>query len=174
MNELQHPTPDAHAGEGRYRLMVEAITDYAIYMLDPSGVVTSWNSGAERFKGYAADEIIGQHFSVFYTDEDRAAGAPAKALATAERDGRFEREGWRVRKDGARFWAHVVIDPIWGDDGALIGFAKITRDLTERREAEEALRLSEQQFRLLVQGVSDYAIYMLDPGGRVSSWKIGR
>jgi len=142
-------------------------------MLDPDGVVTSWNAGAERFKGYKADEIVGQHFSVFYSEEDRDAGAPARALAIAAKEGRFEREGWRVRKDGTRFWAHVIIDPIKGDGGALIGFAKITRDLTERREAEAALRQSEQQFRLLVQGVSDYAIYMLDPRGRVSSWNLG-
>ncbi len=173
MDELKHPARHAQADDGRYRLLIDSITDYAIYMLDPDGVVSSWNPGAQRFKGYAADEIIGRHFSVFYTEEDRAAGLPAQALATAAAEGRFEREGWRVRKDGARFWAHVVIDPIWGDDGALIGFAKITRDLTERREAEEALRLSEQQFRLLVQGVSDYAIYMLDPAGRVSSWNPG-
>ena len=174
MNETCTPPPPvSHAGDRRYRLLVDAITDYAIYMLDPDGVVTSWNAGAERFKGYVADEIIGQHFSVFYTEEDRAAGLPATALATAAKAGRFEREGWRVRKDGTRFWAHVVIDPIWGEGGALIGFAKITRDLTERREAEAALRQSEQQFRLLVQGVADYAIYMLDPRGNVSSWNLG-
>ncbi len=173
IRKLTPSRPAAHADDGRYRLLVDAITDYAIYMLDPDGVVTSWNAGAERFKGYKAAEIVGQHFSTFYTEEDRLAGAPATALATAAREGRFEREGWRVRKDGTRFWAHVVIDPIWGDGRALIGFAKITRDLTERREAEAALRQSEQQFRLLVQGVSDYAIYMLDPRGRVSSWNLG-
>ena len=173
MDELKHPARDAQADDGRYRLLIDSITDYAIYMLDPDGVVSSWNPGAQRFKGYVADEIIGRHFSVFYTEEDRAAGLPGKALATAAKEGRFEREGWRVRKDGARFWAHVVIDPIRANDGALIGFAKITRDLTERREAEEALRQSEQQFRLLVQGVADYAIYMLDPKGRVSSWNLG-
>jgi PAS domain S-box-containing protein len=173
MTELQQPSRDAHADDERYRLLVDAITDYAIYMLDPDGVVTSWNPGAQRFKGYAAHEIVGRHFSVFYTEEDRAAEVPARALAAAAREGRFELEGWRVRKDGGRFWAHVVIDPIWGDDGALIGFAKITRDLTERRQAEEALRQSDQQFRLLVQGVADYAIYMLDPHGAVSSWNLG-
>ena len=173
MDELKHPARDAQADDGRYRLLIDSIIDYAIYMLDADGVVTSWNPGAQRFKGYTADEIIGRHFSLFYTEEDRAAGLPSKALATAAQEGRFEREGWRVRKDGTRFWAHVVIDPIRGDDGALIGFAKITRDLTERREAEEALRQSEQQFRLLVQGVADYAIYMLDPRGRVSSWNLG-
>jgi PAS domain S-box-containing protein len=173
MNDLHHPSPYAHEDEGRYRLLVESITDYAIYMLDSDGVVTSWNPGAQRFKGYVADEIVGQHFSVFYTEADRAAGGPAKALAAAAQEGHFEREGWRVRKDGTRFWAHVVIDPIKTDGGALIGFAKITRDLTERREAEAALRQSEQQFRLLVQGVADYAIYMLDRRGNVSSWNLG-
>jgi PAS domain S-box-containing protein len=157
----------------RYRLLVDAITDYAIYMLDIDGVVTSWNSGAERLKGYQAGEIIGQHFSRFYTEEDRAAGAPARALAAAAAQGSFEKEGWRLRKDGTRFWAHVVIDPIRSSSGELIGFAKVTRDLSERRGAEENLKRSEEQFRLLVQGVTDYAIYMLDPTGHVASWNAG-
>jgi PAS domain S-box-containing protein len=160
-------------GDERYRLLVDAITDYAIYMLDVDGYVTSWNPGAQRFKGYEADEIIGQHFSRFYTEEDRAAGAPALALATADSENRFEKEGWRLRKDGTRFWAHVIIDPIRRPSGELIGFAKVTRDLTERRQAEESLKRSEEQFRLLVQGVTDYAIYMLDPSGQVSSWNAG-
>jgi PAS domain S-box-containing protein len=159
--------------DGRYRLLVESITDYAIYMLDRDGVISSWNPGAERFKGYRADEILGRHFSEFYTEEDRAAGLPALALRTAAAEGRFEREGWRVRKDGTRFWAHVIIDPIRDSAGELIGFAKITRDLSERREAQEALKQSEEQFRLLVQGVTDYALYMLDREGRVSSWNAG-
>jgi PAS domain S-box-containing protein len=163
----------ATTDEGRYRLLVDAIVDYAIYMLDPEGWVTSWNTGAQRFKGYEADEIIGQHFSTFYTDADRLADRPAIALATASREGRFEGEGWRVRKDGSRFWAHVVIDPIRAPDGHLLGYAKITRDLTERKLAEQSLRLSEEQFRLLVQGVSDYAIYMLDPDGIVTNWNAG-
>jgi PAS domain S-box-containing protein len=124
--------------EGRYRLLIEAVTDYAIYMLDRSGIVTSWNPGAQRFKGYTATEIIGQHFSRFYTEEDRKAGLPARALETAARDGKFEAEGWRVRKDGSRLWAHVVIDAI-SRDGKIVGFAKITRDITERREAQEKL-----------------------------------
>lgn len=159
--------------ESRYRLLLEAITDYAIYMLDPSGTVTSWNAGAQRFKGYQAAEIIGEHFSRFYTPEDIASGLPKRALATAAAAGSFENEGWRVRKDGSRFWAHVVIDPIRDDAGNLLGFAKITRDLTERKNATEALRQSEEQFRLLVQGVTDYAIYMLDPEGYVASWNAG-
>ncbi|TAV23668.1 PAS domain-containing sensor histidine kinase (plasmid) [Rhizobium ruizarguesonis] len=159
--------------EGRFRLLVDAITDYAIYMLSPEGIITSWNTGAQRFKGYRPSEILGQHFSRFYLEEDRAAGVPARALATAEKHGRFEGEGWRQRKDGTCFWAHVIIDPIRRPSGELIGYAKITRDLTERRAAEKAIRQSEEQFRRLVQGVSDYAIYMLDPDGNVSSWNFG-
>ncbi len=157
----------------RFELLVQGISDYAIYMLNVDGVVASWNSGARRFKGYEADEIVGLHFSRFYTPEDRAAGIPALALQTAETEGLFEAEGWRVRKDGTRFWAHVVIDAIRSPDGDLLGFAKITRDLTERREAQEALRRSEERFRLLVEGVSDYAIYMIDPVGTITSWNRG-
>ncbi|MBW6425572.1 PAS domain S-box protein [Rhizobium sp. XQZ8] len=159
--------------EDRYRILVDAITDYAIYMLDTEGRVSSWNSGAQRFKGYAESEILGEHFSRFYTDEDKATELPARALATARAEGRFEAEGWRVRKGGERFWAHVVIDAIRDPHGHLVGFAKITRDLSERKAAEEILRQSEQQFRLLVQGVTDYAIYMLDLDGNVASWNAG-
>ena len=157
----------------RYELLVNAITDYAIYMIDPAGIVASWNAGAERIKGYTAEEIIGEPFSRFYTDEDRAAGAPQKALESAEREGRFEALGWRLRKDGSRFWAHVIIDPIRDGDGGLIGFAKITRDLSERQQAEEALRRSEERLRLLVQSVTDYAIFMLDREGCVTNWNPG-
>jgi len=164
---------DANSENDRYRLLVDAITDYAIYMLDPDGIITNWNAGAQRLKGYAAEEIVGQHFSRFYLPEDRSDGLPERALAIARTDGKFEREGWRIRKNGERFWAHVVIDPIWAKDGTLIGFAKITRDLTERRAAAESLRQSEEQFRLLVQSVTDYAIYRLDPEGNVASWNSG-
>jgi PAS domain S-box-containing protein len=163
------PVPD----ERRFPLLVDAVKDYAIYMLDPHGIVSSWNSGAQRFKGYKAVEIIGQHFSRFYTEEDRQAGVPQQALATAVAEGKYETEGWRVRKDGSRFWASVVIDPIHDEDGNLFGFAKITRDITERKAAEEALRQSQEQFRLLVQGVTDYAIFMLDPTGHVTNWNSG-
>jgi PAS domain S-box-containing protein len=159
--------------DARYRLLVESVTDYAIYMLDPSGVVSSWNPGAQRFKGYKSAEILGQHFSRFYTDEDRAGGLPERALKTAATEGRFEHEGWRVRKDGTRFWAHVIIDPIRDPSGTLLGYAKVTRDLSERKVAEEELRRSEERFRLLVQGVTDYAIYMLDPEGRITNWNMG-
>ncbi|WP_036266779.1 PAS domain-containing sensor histidine kinase [Methylobacterium sp. 10] len=157
----------------RYRLLVDSIVDYAIYMLDPQGRVASWNRGAQRFKGYTDAEIIGEHFSRFYTDDDRAIDLPGRALRIAATEGRFEQEGWRVRKDGSLMWAHVLIDPIRGEDGTLVGYAKVTRDLTERRAALAALERSEQHFRLLVQGVRDYAIYMLDPQGKVTSWNRG-
>jgi len=168
-SNLSNPPPD----DSRYRLLIEAVTDYAIYMLDANGFVTSWNPGAQRFKGYTAAEIIGGHFSQFYVEKERLAGMPARSLATAAREGKFEGEGWRLRKDGTRFWAHVVIDPIKDAAGHLIGYVKITRDLTERRAAEESLRRSQEQFRLLVQGVTDYAIYMLDLEGRITSWNAG-
>ena len=159
--------------ERHFRLLVEGVTDYAIYMLDRNGVVVSWNAGAERLKGYSAREAIGRHFSTFYTVEDRAAGLPARVLEAATREGRCESEGWRVRKDGGRFWASAVVDAIRGEDGRLEGFAKVTRDITERRAAQEALRESERQFRLLVSNVVDYAICMLDPNGIVTSWNAG-
>jgi PAS domain S-box-containing protein len=161
------------SSEGRYRMLIDAVTDYAIYMLDPEGIVISWNPGAKRFKGYDESEVIGIHFSRFYTEDDRKSGLPGRSLETANREGKFENESWHVRKDGSKFWAYVVIDPIRDSAGKLIGFAKITRDLTERRKAEAALRESQEQFRLLVQGVTDYAIYMLNPEGFVSSWNAG-
>jgi len=157
----------------RFQLMVTAIKDYAIYMLDTEGFITSWNAGAERFKGYTSKEILGQHFSIFLTPEDREKGIPQKALRTAAEKGEFEAEGWRVRKDGSRFWAHVVVDPIHDETGALVGFAKITRDITDQKKAQEALRASEEKFRLLVQGVTDYAIFMLDPEGIITNWNPG-
>ncbi|MGH6677793.1 MAG: PAS domain S-box protein, partial [Bradyrhizobium sp.] len=159
--------------ERRFRILVEGVVDYAIYMLDPSGIITNWNSGAERLKGYSADEILGQHFSKFYTKEDRTSGLPARVLDTAARIGRCEAEGWRVRKDGSRFWASVVVDAIRNESGELQGFAKVTRDITERQTALDALRESERQFRLLIAGVTDYAIFMLDPNGIVASWNAG-
>ena len=137
--------------EGRYRLLIEAVTDYAVYLLDPLGIVTTWNPGAQRFKGYTSGEIIGQHFSRFYTEQDREAGVPARALELAKREGKFEAEGWRVRKDGSRFWAYVVIDAIrHPSSGEIVGFAKITRDLTERKEVEEKLERA-REFSLQAQ-----------------------
>ncbi len=167
------PAENSITNERPYQTLVESIADYAILMLDPVGRVATWNAGAERFKGYAAPEIIGQHFSRFYTEEERRQGMPERALETARQHGRFEREGWRVRKDGSQFWAHVVIDAIRDDGGELVGFAKITWDLTERKRAQEELRRSEEQFRILVEGVRDYAIFMLDPFGHVASWNSG-
>ena len=131
--------------EQRFGMLVDAVVDYAIYMLDPNGVVTNWNKGAERIKGYTADEIVGQNFSRFYTPEDLATGLPGRALGVAAEEGRFEAEGWRVRKDGSRFWANVVIDPIRDEDGTLLGFAKVTRDITERRLAQESLEKARQE-----------------------------
>src|SRR5690242_20702533 len=136
---------DLFESERSFRLLVEGVADYALFMLDPSGIVTSWNIGAQRIKGYAPQEILGQHFSRFYTETDRANGKPARALATARQTGRYEEDGWRVRKDGTFFWASVVIDPIY-EAGELIGFAKITRDITERREAQ--LKLEQMQKHL--------------------------
>ncbi|WP_126173982.1 hybrid sensor histidine kinase/response regulator [Altericroceibacterium xinjiangense] len=159
--------------QSRADLLVQSVTDCAIYMLDPDGIVSSWNPGAERLKQFTADEIIGQHFSRFYTREDSRSGLPARVLRAALEQCGFEAEGWRVRKDGTRFWANVIVDPVRDEQGRHIGFAKVTRDLTERKMAEEALRRSEERFRLLVQNVTDYAIYMLDPDGYVSSWNAG-
>jgi PAS domain S-box-containing protein len=158
--------------ERDFRLLVEGITDYAVYMLDPEGRVTNWNRGAERIKGYKAKDIVGKHFSVFYTPEDRAADLPRRALEIARKEKHFIAEGWRVRKDGTRFFASVVIDPIF-EKRKLIGFAKITRDITERQEALSELLKSESQFKTLVGGVTDYALYMLDPTGVVSNWNAG-
>jgi PAS domain S-box-containing protein len=161
-----------HESQRNFQLLVEGITDYAIYMLDPEGHVTNWNKGAERIKGYKAREIVGKHFSVFYTPEDRATGLAQKALETARKEKHFLAEGWRVRKDGTRFFASVVIDPIY-EKRKLIGFAKITRDITERQHSLSELLKSETQFKTLVGGVTDYALYMLDPTGIVSNWNAG-
>jgi PAS domain S-box-containing protein len=157
----------------RLQLLVEAVGDYAIYLIDLEGNIVSWNSGARRIKGYTADEVIGRHFSMFFTDEDRAEGRPQRALQIASDEGRFEVEGWRLRKDGSHFWALAVLDAVRSENGEVIGFAKITRDLTERRAAHQALSESERRFRLLVNGVIDYAIFMLDTDGRVANWNSG-
>ena len=173
--DMPHGRPAALAAgsDHLFRLLVEGVVDYAIFLLDATGTVTTWNRGAERMKGYRPAEIIGQHFSRFYTEEDKAAGLPQRALRTAAETGRFETEGWRVRKDSTRFFASVVIDAIRDDAGNPVGFAKVTRDITERVLAEAALRESEQRFRILVQGVTDYAIYMLDPHGNITNWNVG-
>lgn len=157
----------------RFRLLVDAVQDYGIFMLDTAGNVMSWNIGAQRIKQYRADEIIGRNFSTFYPPEAVAAGWPAEELRRAERDGRFEEEGWRIRKDGSRFWANVVITALRDENGKLAGFGKVTRDLTERRAHEEALRESEERFRFMIEGVRDYAIFMLSPDGVIESWNSG-
>ncbi|HEY0746914.1 MAG TPA: PAS domain S-box protein [Steroidobacteraceae bacterium] len=159
--------------EERFRLLVESVRDYAIFMLDPDGHILTWNAGAERFKGYQADEIIGQHFSRFYPPETLESGLPEHELKVARETGVFEDEGWRVKKDGSQFWANVVITAMRDDEGELVGFAKVTRDLTQRRAHEEELRRSEERFRLLVEGVTEYAIFMLDANGNVASWNSG-
>src|SRR5262245_53902944 len=155
------------------RLLVQGTTDYAIFMLDPQGRVATWNTGAERLKGYVAAEIIGQHFSRFYPQDAIDRGWPDYELKVAQAAGRFEDEGWRLRKDGSRFWANVIITALRDEHGHLRGFLKVTRDLTTRKQAEEALRQSEERFRLLVEGAKDYAIFLLDPDGRVASWNPG-
>jgi PAS domain S-box-containing protein len=160
-------------GAGLDALLVESVRDYAIFALDPSGRILSWNLGAQRLKGYQPNEILGRHFSIFYPPDDVAARKPERELEDAIRDGRVEDEGWRVRKDGSRFWANVVITALRSKAGELVGFAKVTRDLTERRAAEDALRKSEEHSRLLIESVRDYGIFMLDPQGNVATWNAG-
>lgn len=161
------------ASEDRFERLVASVLDYGIFMLDPRGHIISWNAGAERINGYEAHEIVGRHFSIFYPTEDVAQGKCERELATAEEIGRFEEEGWRVRKDGCRFWANVVISAMRAPGGELLGFAKVTRDLTERRRAQEELRRSDERLRLLIQSVKEYAIFMLDSEGRVATWNQG-
>ncbi len=159
--------------EERFRLLIDSVTDYAILMLDPQGRIVTWNVGATRITGYAAEEALGQHIAVFFPPDALARGWPQHELAEAERAGRFEDESWRLRRDGSAYWANVVITPLRDANGALVGYTKIIRDLTERRRQEEALRQSEEKFRLLVSGVTEYAIFMLDPTGVVTSWNPG-
>ena len=159
--------------EDRFRLLVQSVVDYGIFILDPAGYISSWNAGAERMMGYREDEIIGQHFSIFYGPDEVASGKCEAELVIAEREGRFEEEGWRVRKDGTLFWANVVITAIRNSAGALIGFGKVTRDLTERQRAQQELKSSEERLRLLITSVKDYAIFVLDPTGHVATWNTG-
>ena len=157
----------------RFRLLVDAVTDYAIYMLGRDGKVITWNTGAERLKGYKAGEIVGQHFRRFFTPEDQQRNLPAQILEVAAANGRHETEGWRIRSDGSKFWALAVVHKVRDKTGRHIGFAKVTRDITERRAAQEALLQSERRFRILVQSITDYAIYMLDPSGIITNWNVG-
>lgn len=161
--------PDAEM----FRLLIASVQDYAIFLLDPQGRVQTWNPGAQQIKGYQPEEIIGQHIARFYTADDVAAGKPQHLLAAATAEGRVEDEGWRVRKDGSRFWADVVITALRDPQGTLVGFGKVTRDLSQRRKHEQALRQSEERMRLMIASVQDYAFYMLDPSGRVTSWNPG-
>src|SRR4051812_3192622 len=156
-----------------YQFVVEQTRDYALFVLSPDGRILTWGNGARRMKGYEADEIIGRHFSVFYTRDAIDRAWPDYELKVAIEEGHFEDEGWRVRKDGSRFWANVVITALRDQNGKLVGFSKITRNLSQRRLTEEALRQSEERFRLMVDGVADYAIYMLDQDGIVTSWNTG-
>jgi PAS domain S-box-containing protein len=154
-------------------LLLDAVQDYAIFLLGPTGEIRSWNTGAERTMGYQAPDVLGKHFSIFYGPDDLAAKKPEMELAVASKEGRIEDEGWRVRGDGVRFWANTVITALHGQDGSVTGFAKVTRDMTRHREAEERLRQSEEMFRLLVESVKDYAIFLLDAEGNIVTWNEG-
>jgi PAS domain S-box-containing protein len=159
--------------EERFRLMVEGVKEYAIFMLDTTGHILSWNEGAKRIKGWSANEIIGKHFSTFYTGEDLEDKKPERELKIAIATGKYEEEGWRVRKNGSVFWANVVITALFSEQNKHVGFSKVTRDLTERKENEESLRQSEERYRSLVEQVTDYGIFMLDEKGRIISWNEG-
>lgn len=168
------PEPTLDETTARFKLLVETVTDYAIFVLDPKGFVASWNPGAERIKGYRAEEIIGRHFSVFYTRGDVDIGKPLHELEIATRTGRYAEEGWRLRKDGTTFWASVTITALFDPKTReLRGFAKVTRDLTERRQDQELIRRSEERLRLMIESVKDYAIFMLDPDGKIATWNTG-
>jgi PAS domain S-box-containing protein len=167
------PPTAPELGDDRFRVLVDSVRDYAIFRLDAGGHITSWNAGAERIYGYRAEEILGKHLSTFYPPDDLAAGKPALEIATASTEGRYEEEGVRVRQDGERFHASVVLTALRDGEGRLLGFAKVTRDVTDRHAALEALRQSEERFRLMVEAMRDYAIFMLDPDGRVASWNAG-
>src|SRR5690606_36408330 len=164
---LAPESPDLH------RVLVDGVRDYAIFALDPDGHVLTWNPGSRRITGYTPDEIIGLHFSLFYLPEDISAAKPERELREAAESGRSEVEGWRVRKDGSKYWANIVTTALRDDAGELIGFARVTRDTTELRRTQEELRLSEERFRVLVHSVRDYAIFMLDPEGRIATWNEG-
>jgi PAS domain S-box-containing protein len=166
-------TIETLSDERRLALLVHAVVDYALYLLTPDGVIVSWNPGARRLKGYEESEIIGRHFSCFFMPEDQEGGQPKIALEIAAKEGRCESEGWRVRKDGSQFWALAVLDAIRDENGELLGFVKITRDMTERHDAAKRQVETERRFRQLVEGVVDYAIFHLDPNGTVSSWNAG-
>ncbi|GAB3168719.1 PAS domain-containing sensor histidine kinase [Telluribacter humicola] len=172
-NDRKKHEIELRQSEERYRLMVEGVRDYAIFMLNPTGHIITWNEGARRTKGYSSYEIIGKHFSTFYTAEDLEDGKPERELKIAIATGKYEEEGWRVKKNGSVFWANVVITSLFNEQNQLIGFSKVTRDLTDRKENEESLRQSEERYRSLVEQVTDYGIFMLDEKGRIISWNEG-
>ncbi|HTL48634.1 MAG TPA: PAS domain S-box protein [Verrucomicrobiae bacterium] len=167
IHEPLRPADDA------YRLMVASVQDYAIFLLDPAGLIQTWNKGAERINGYKADEIIGRHFSLLYEPDDIQKGKPDLELREALKRGSVRDQGWRLRKDGSRFWADVTLTALHGEDGTTRGFCKVTRDMTEQKAAEDKMRLSDERLRLMIESVQDYAIYMLDPEGNIASWNVG-
>ena len=173
MSKPGHATSTLAEAREHFRLLVSGVREHAIFLIDTEGYVQTWNAGAELIKGYKAEEIIGQHFSRFYPPEEAASGKPARELEIAEAEGHYREEDWRVRKDGSRFWASVTLSAVRDTDGTLAGFLKITRDLTDKKRAEDELRESEEKFRLLVESVTDYAVFMLDPQGHVASWNPG-
>jgi PAS domain S-box-containing protein len=173
LNERRQRGSLADPDERRFQALVQGIADYAVCLLDPEGVIISWNLGAERILGYAPEEILDEPFARLFSTEERRSGVPRQVLLTAQTSERYENEGWHFHKNGSQLWANWVIDAVRNEDGRLAGYACIIRDATQKRAAEEALRDSERQFRLLVAGVTDYAIFMLDPNGIVSSWNAG-
>jgi len=173
ISEKKHWEIELRQSEERFRLTVEGVRDYAIFMLDTTGHIMSWNEGAERIKGWSANEIIGKHFSTFYTAEDLEDKKPERELRIAIATGKYEEEGWRVRKNGSVFWANVVITALYNEQNKHIGFSKVTRDLTDKKMSEESLRQSEERYRSLVEQVTDYGIFMLDEKGRIISWNEG-
>jgi len=173
MSATQPNKPISAPRAEEFAILVDAVEDYAVFLLDPTGVIRSWNRGAGRIMGYTEEEAVGRHFSLFYGPDDLESEKPRRELEIAAREGRIEDEGWRVRKGGERFWVNTVITALRNDKGELTGFAKVTRDLTARRHAEEELRQSTEIFQLLVSSVRDYAIFMLDPNGNIATWNKG-
>lgn len=173
IDEKKREEVDLREKEESYRLMVQGVKEYAIFLLDPNGYIQTWNDGARRIKGYSDSEIIGKHFSTFYTSEDLDSKKPERELQIAISTGKYEEEGWRVKKNGSVFWANVVITALFNEQNKLIGFSKVTRDLTEKKNNEEALRQSEERYRSLVEQVTDYGIFMMDEKGRIMSWNEG-
>lgn len=173
ITERKNNELELRESEERYRLMVEGVRDYAIFLLDPKGHIMTWNEGAKRTKGYSSNEIIGKHFSIFYTADDLESKKPEREIRIAIETGKYEEEGWRVKKNGSVIWANIVLTSLYNEQNQHIGFSKVTRDLTERKHADESLRQSEERYRSLVEQVTDYGIFMLDEKGRIISWNEG-